>query len=283
VVRFSRGRLSLNSYLSYGRYCPSIILLKPGQLIHINKGRLHAFRKMSTANLPVDDCHYRLRKDLIAEQNLKAEVLCVSIAWDWMFRGLTARGINRELLTTLEAATLNRKRGRVSLAIPELSLLRMAQAAAKPQTSFRTKGCLTGVADSKSASDREKECIEVCRGILPGLRYVIKEHTAAMESAGQNASQSTEKGKRITLAEYPDTQKNPESSTVDPHGDSDFMCKLCSKELSNVYFHCDGCEKLLSKDFNICVPCHDAKYYAKFVQMHPNHPKRHATLNHVGK
>lgn len=277
-IRSVRIGSSHSVFNSCARYCPSVILLKPGQMIHINKGRLHAFRKMSLANLPEDDCHYQIRKDLIAEQNLTSEVLCVSIAWDWMFRGSTARGINREVLTTLEGAILNRKRARVSLAIPELCLLRMAEKFAQPQTSFLSKGSI--VPGAESTSDR-KARFDVCRGILPGLRYVIKEHVTAMESA--SASQSRERGERITLAKYPDTQKDPAVATVDPHGNSDFICKLCSKELSNVYFHCDGCEKLLSKDFNICVSCHQAKHFAKTVPMHPHNPKRHATINHIGK
>jgi hypothetical protein len=67
------------------KYYPSVFILKPGQFVHINKGRLHAFRKMSPAALPPSDCHFTLRSQLIADENLvSTEQICVSVAWDWM-------------------------------------------------------------------------------------------------------------------------------------------------------------------------------------------------------
>lgn len=52
--------------------------------------------------------------------------------------------------------------------------------------------------------------------------------------------------------------------------------------VSNVYMHCDGCERLLNKDFNICSTCHmEGKYQIK-VQMHPFNDKSHSILNHTG-
>jgi hypothetical protein len=55
------------------------------------------------------------------------EKLCVSVAWDWMYRGVTQAGINREVCTVLEGSTLNRQNDVTSLAIPELALLQMAK------------------------------------------------------------------------------------------------------------------------------------------------------------
>lgn len=46
--------------------------------------------------------------------------------------------------------------------------------------------------------------------------------------------------------------------------------------------HCDGCEVLLSKDFNICVDCHAEGRYQQVIQMHPLNPKRHSLINHTG-
>jgi len=84
-------------------YCVSRFILKPGQCVHINKGRLHAFRKVSNEQLPFTDCHAKLRRGLLKPGSRervvgpgKSEILCISVAWDWMFRGVTAAGINRE-------------------------------------------------------------------------------------------------------------------------------------------------------------------------------------------
>jgi len=70
-------------------YYPSVFVLKPGQFVHINKGRLHAFRKLSPTALPLNDCHRQLRLDAIADDKLGSiEHLCVSVAWDWMVRSI---------------------------------------------------------------------------------------------------------------------------------------------------------------------------------------------------
>ncbi len=52
----------------------------------INKGRLHAFRKLTFDDLPENDCHAQLRKEVIAElraKNIHRPPLCISVAFDW--------------------------------------------------------------------------------------------------------------------------------------------------------------------------------------------------------
>ena len=238
---------------------------------------------MSTSNLPESDCHAERRRNLTESKDIAGEEkLCVSIAWDWMYRGVTPAGINREVCTVLEGSTLNRVNNVTSLAIPELALLQMAKTI--PARSLDTAHGISflGALDKKekqhSLYDSTKE--EICRGIYPGLSIVVGQHINALNV---EESKSTEKGERLSIAKIPDTQENPQTCPLDPYGDSDFTCKLCRKELSNVYFHCDGCEKLLSKDFNICRGCYlQGNYKIKF-QMHPSNPKRHATLNHMGE
>ena len=88
--------------------CPSALILKPGQLIHVNKGRLHALRKPSIHKLPVNDCHAALRADVVRDEKLEKEQLCMSVAWDWMFQGATEAGAHREVSAAMECAALNR-------------------------------------------------------------------------------------------------------------------------------------------------------------------------------
>lgn len=264
-------------------YCPSLFTLEPGDLVHINKGRLHAFRKMSTSNLQESDCFYQRRKNIVELKGLQGqEKLCISIAWDWMHRGVTSAGINREICTVLEGAILNGVNQVKSLAIPELALLQMAKTVpAKSSLSVHDTSFLDDLKgkplENVTLYEPPKE--EICKGIYPGLSIVVGQHIKALAT---KACTSDEKGEKLSLAKYPDTQENPAICPLDPYGDSDFACKLCNKELSNVYYHCDGCEKLLSKDFNICQGCYAQSQYMCKVQMHPSNPKRHATLNHIG-
>jgi hypothetical protein len=69
-----------------GSYCPSVFILKPGQHLIINKGRLHAFRKLTFDKLSEEDCHSKLRESLKQElnsQNIHRPPLCISVAFDW--------------------------------------------------------------------------------------------------------------------------------------------------------------------------------------------------------
>jgi len=128
----------------------------------------------------------------------------------------------------------------------------------------------------------EPPIADIYRGILPGLRHVVHQHLSAMSAASQENVELNSRN-RVTISKRPNTNENPVFFPVDPYGNNDFVCKLCSKELSNVYFHCDGYEQLLSKDLNICHDCLKEKRFKCKIQMHPANKKRHSTINHTGK
>ena len=108
-------------------YYPCVFILKPNQHLHINKGRLHAFRKMSRNDLEPTDCHAKLRRRLVIDNNIKFDDLCISVAWDWMFLGASCDGMKDEISRTLECVDLAQIHGRQSLAIPQLSLIELAK------------------------------------------------------------------------------------------------------------------------------------------------------------
>jgi hypothetical protein len=281
-------------FLLKTRYCPSVFILKPGQLVHINKGRLHAFRKLSSSSLQEEDCHYSLRQTILPSLHGK-DLTCVSVAWDWMFKGVTGEGINREVSSILECARLNQKQQVQSLAIPETALLFLARD-------------LLGVLKAKAvhgSDDLESEAINILRGILPSLQYVVYRHKMTEETSKKWEEEG--KHKKVSIDAKPNTAHNPgafkqsvcvhfsidrfhvltslydiDSFSLDPHGSGDFICKFCSDELSNLYLHCEGCERLLNKDFNICASCHADEKYKRQIRMHPFQQKMKSTLNHTG-
>ena len=248
-----------------------MFILKPGQWVHINKGRLHAFRKMSCTKLPSHDCHYELRNKLIADENLTKDVTCVSIAWDWMYRGISVKGISEELKSTLDCAKKAKDNGRQSLAIPETALFRSA------------KNLISECCNEEDGFSLASTCIpvnetskplDVLTGIIPSLKKIVFQHTNAFNKIKGETSH--------TITNIPNSWENPDTFTLDPYGNGDFMCKICFCELSNVYMHCDGCEKLLNKDFNICTECFQNGKHLQNIQMHPQKNNRHAILNHTG-
>jgi hypothetical protein len=67
-------------------YCPSVLILGPGQHLVINKTRLHMFRKLTFDELDKEDCHCLQRAQLVQklrDQAYTKAPLCVSIAYDW--------------------------------------------------------------------------------------------------------------------------------------------------------------------------------------------------------
>lgn len=65
-------------------YCPSVFTLGPDEHLHINKGRLHCFRKVSPEELRPTDCHYEQRVELLKQQQQDPlSFLATSVAFDW--------------------------------------------------------------------------------------------------------------------------------------------------------------------------------------------------------
>ena len=159
--------------------------------------------------------------------------------------GSDAIGINRQVASIIECAGLCRKEGRKSrsLAIPEVCVLKLAAVIAGHRDD--TSDCMV--------EDWNNFCVrptlkEVAAGILPSLRYIVERDTSVVYGTGMTAVE-------------PDVE-NPKWS-LEPYG-NEYFCMVCDQELSNTYFHCDGCAKIRFKDFIICVQCYaDGRYYRK--------------------
>jgi hypothetical protein len=178
---------------------------------------------LSNHKLPEDDCHATLREMLVQEENLEKEQLCISVAWDWMYRGVTAAGINREVCTTLECAGLNRKNKKMPLAIPELSLLHMSRSILSDDPLYDNDGDdrkifgfeLTD--QHNKARPYEPSSEVICCGILPGLRHIVKHHVNVMQrTKANNAPKSA--FDRVSVMERPNADENPMLFSVDPYG-----------------------------------------------------------------
>lgn len=215
----------------------------------------------------------------------------MSVAWDWMYTGITSYGINREISSILECSRLNRDQLKQSLAIPETCVIQMAKALIaaydclkEPSQQLEGTSLIPfksrqyqGIGPKKSLSI--SDTLANLQGIFASFKYIVSSHKNA--SISKKASGCREQ--RVSIAKVPNTWENPELTPLDPYGSGDFFCKLCYEELSNIYLHCDGCENILKKDFNICVNCHSEERFRVFYQMHPLNDKRHSTINHTGQ
>jgi len=158
-----------------------------------------------------------------------------------MFLGLSDMAINRQVAFILESANQCRKEKVGCLAIPRAAIIKLAYTLAEDGRDEN---------DSDDEFDYLPSTIDIARGILPSLQYVIEEEVT---KSGVKTDWKTEKT---------DSQINSlnRSNMIDPYG-SDFFCIICKAELCNLYYNCKGCEKLLDKEYNVCFRCYKDKKY----------------------
>ena len=114
-------------------YSPSVFLLKAGQVLHIPKGCIHAFRKLSFQPLPEDDCHFQLRKEYVQGKDFAANDICVSVAWDCICLGAPPDGMKAELEYVFDTAECIKAKKWQPFGTPEFALLRYSNWLANPR------------------------------------------------------------------------------------------------------------------------------------------------------
>jgi hypothetical protein len=141
-------------------YCPSVFTLHPGEYVHINKGRLHAFRKRAppltrkqqaqqrkatldtaeepaTKKLKVDE--YEDEADSDADGDAEQEEFCVSVAWDWVYQGSSRDGVTAEVAEPLQCAAHNVREGVPSLGHIEGAILQASLASVARQKAVEAR------------------------------------------------------------------------------------------------------------------------------------------------
>ena len=244
---------------------------------------------MTVDTLPENDCHFELRKKLLGKHKMHKPPICISVAWDWQFSGVNAESINREVTSCLECqALVDQRRDLKCLAIPKASILAhgyMSRALWQTQR-MQTKSFLPANVSGAKAGLIDRHAF--LSGISPSLVHILEQNISFIDMAMKKITTNTPANSLhgiINIAPFNDTEANPLTSAIDPDG-NDYFCTLCSKELENVYLHCDGCEQLLHKDFNICMECYQGGYWRATVDMQNRgfqHPiDRTSCMNHIG-
>jgi hypothetical protein len=216
----------------------------------------------------------KVHKDLEAQKIVAEELVNISLAWDWSFLGATSQGINREMTSTLEYAFRNRNfsQPKQSLAIPKLCLLSTCEASI---AALCSKGISFGIKSHFNKSNQIRHHT-ILAGLLPTLEFVVAQEEQAVHKVEKIATNP----ERSTI--HPHSWENPMIFPLDPYGNSDYFCKICFQELSNTYMHCEGCEDLLKKDFNVCSECYADMKHCQFFIMNDKDTTIDSMLNHTG-
>ena len=175
---------------------------------------------MAPSKLPETDCHHALRNIIVSSKEEPTGYMCCSLAWDWMFKGVTSDGINREVSSILECSRLNRQHELQSLAIPETTLLFLAKKnIALHKVSSGPISAFLPFSTSSHANDRfAPDAMTVLRGILPSLQYVVKRHSSSVAQCEQWAEETklVKDSWRVSIDSKPNTWQDPNSFALDP-------------------------------------------------------------------
>jgi len=199
-----------------------------------------------------------------------------------MFRGCSSEGFNREVSSTVECASLCRTNGVQPLATVEAAIFSIASELAT--TKLANSVHLIDFSSfniNPDAIPKHQSSLtdgELCRGILPTLCHIIgrekSDYSLFKAHHGQQLTEPVVADKDI----HPSKKKGRIIT-------DDFECKICQSELSNLYFHCEGCDKLLNMDFNICGKCHSAGEHKRTISMRKDDKSKVvklSTVNHTG-
>ena len=145
----------------------SVFLLKAGQALHIPKGCLHAFRKLSAAPLPQYDCHAKLCKKYLETRPTDKEEVCISFAWDWIRLGNSGHSVAKELDYLTMASRFSTKEKIGPPAPYGLSLLRTAKK----------------LVSEPEKLDQSVSARDLAEGILPSLSAFVDREVKAVREA----------------------------------------------------------------------------------------------------
>eukprot|EP01052_Picozoa_sp_SAG31_P038298 SAG31_NODE_5090_length_2748_cov_29.337197_3_plen_437_part_01 len=249
---------------------PASFVLGPGEFVHINKGRLHAFRK----------------KAPITKETSKD--ICISVAWDWMFEGTDGPSIENEIGTAFNNLRQNKVNSRESLAISSSTLLQGSFAHMAKLQSMQAiyddaahflEPARNGPSCENACKDLHGQHVTEDGALSPNVQSSIEQYRDScsalqpfVSAFSEAESEQTLKDTKFDQAAWADLQKGrSDVSRVDAYtnlsmGDTycpsantpeGYDCWTCSTELANLYVHCMGCHKN-EFDYNICVDCFKA-------------------------
>jgi hypothetical protein len=236
------------------RIIPVSVVLSPGELLHINKGRLHCFMKAFAPPTPTP------RPARAGTACNPPETPALSIAWDWVNIGV--EGTCDEVSYSLERSAENRTEGLSSLARPETCLIKMLL---------------------------KMKLEDVPPRLLEDMKRILTRQTTwcslPTQGGGLTVMQVTDED--VEVHEDPSFEKLKEpvnwkrACMPVPIADS-FLCAVCYMELSNVYFQCGGCRALLNHNFLVCGFCYKAgKHKGWKTLQHSFSPQFQSSMNHI--
>ena len=204
---------------------------------------------------------------MVEENNITSNLKCTSVAWDWMYLGTTLEGIKAEVSQTVNSAKLARDNLKQSLAIPQVSIVERAKyelaqckiasvRGGKQNSIFTTKVpsmCYSFIFNDFIDKATVENSIKILTALQGSLSKLFGDQIELFKIASTGDGIYKDPLRKLIVKSTADSHEK--ITSIDPFG-NDFFCSLCFQELGNIYMHCEGCEELLQKDYNLCVGCY---------------------------
>ena len=210
-------------------------ILKPGELLWINAGRLHIFRKMGNMELPKTDPFYEIRKSYLNQSDDYVLRWNVSLAWDFLYTGFKRK------------------------AILPLATIKWQNSLNAAHCFFGSQGCievplmilLMKYGEISMVDREEKEMIHI--NVL--LRELVPLFFAIIKYQGDKIpiTRNTGEGKIISC----NTNERYKSlrDQFDKNSLMDIRCDSCDFHLSNHFLTCRACLSIGDYPVNVCTTC----------------------------
>lgn len=235
----------------------STVLLQNGEFVHVNKGRQHFWRVVEKEST-----------------NTSVNAPCVFLSWEWVYQGVSQRGISTECWFAMKNASMcsegwvfDPRRAIVEAAKCGVAIVRTGQFLRSALTSGRprTPQLLSFTAspariDRGVVAQRQAQMILFLESILPCLDVIVEE---AYELGLSNKDDSEEFRK---IFDDEGMWRTVDADLHYPPADKtdNYSCGICEREITNLYKQCLGCTiysrrcqpNMAYPIFRICLRCH---------------------------
>lgn len=236
----------------------STVLLSDGEFVHVNKGRLHFWRVVEP------------------ETTLRVTSPCVFLSWEWVYQGVSQRGISTECWFAMKNVSLctggwafDPRRAIVEAAKCGVAIVRTGQflnslavpsaPAVLRQLAFT---CAAPMAvDREVVTQRQEQMVLFLESILPCMDAIVEE-----EFELGMVKDDSDDFRKIFDDEVMWKPVDPALSVRHPMqlAAADYVCGICGLELANIYKQCLGCTvharrrrpNVTYPVFRICLRCH---------------------------
>lgn len=235
----------------------STVLLQDGEFVHVNKGRQHFWRVVE--------------KDSV---NGSINAPCVFLSWEWVYQGVSQRGISTECWFAMKNASMcpdgwvfDPRRAIVEAAKCGVAIVRTGQflrsalASGRPRTSqMLSFTSAPAPIDRGVVAQRQAQMVLFLESILPCLDAIVEE---AYE-LGLSSTDDSDEFRKVFDDES--MWRTVDADLRDPPADNadNYSCGICEREITNLYKQCLGCAvysrrcrpNMAFPIFRVCLRCH---------------------------